>query len=397
MIAKSISIPILALLLGIGMTACAATDTSAPQSVPDTPVSSPIGETLEAPELTVETTLVNTVFGEGIFFEAEDETASDLLPASEPWHSHEEFVGVPPHGNRPGPSGGGNWYLSRNGESLTYEFDVPASGDYLIFVRDFSSDDWPPGHRSMRIAVDGIDLGLFAENEIRAAYPPGVFGWHETATVTLQTGLHTMTVTKEGPVQAGPLLDAFYLTTNPDDDPEFTLTLETAVPATQNDPTPSPDAPVIDNGGSGGMRQIVQYAATATASSEYSADFKSAMQATGAPDTPSCGTKGTAWSPETPEGDDEWIEVGFEIPVFAFGISVYESFSGYFLRQIDLIDVDGGYHVGWAGTDTFTCPTEMIVTFDQTDYVVVGAKIHTRINALEEIDAVRIGGLGPAN
>ncbi|MBT97937.1 MAG: hypothetical protein CL902_04835 [Dehalococcoidia bacterium] len=300
--------------------------------------------------------------GQGIFFEAEDETEARLLPASESWHSHEEFVNVPPASNRPGPSGGGNWYLSRNGESLVYEFDAPLAGEYSIYVRDFSSNDWPPGYRSMRINMDDIDLGIHAENDIRAAYPPGVFGWHKTTVVALEEGPYTMIVTKEGPAQAGPLLDAFYLTTNPDDDPEFTLTLETVWP------TPPPVVPVPPD-----SEDYEQYATSATASSEFTS-YYGAVQATEAPELRSNCADAVAWSPATDGIHPEWLEASFSVPVFATGITVYEPYNSGFVYQVDLIDTDGVYHTIWTGVDTTTCPGELALSFDQTIYQVVGAR-----------------------
>ena len=120
---------------------------------------------------------------------------------------------------------------------------------------------------------------------------------------------------------------------------------------------------------------VEQYASSATASSSYGAnpgDDWNASQATGAPDTVDgggnlqCGDKKTAWAPLTSSSDPEWLEVSFATPVNATGFTVYETFVGGFVYQVDLIDTDNVYHTIWTGTDTTACPGEFTTTFSQT-------------------------------
>ena len=149
----------------------------------------------------------------GIFIEAEDESDSRLSGGT----VTRKEIGV--SANRPNPSGGSDWVLYRQGESLSYEFEVAAAGDYVLWVRDFSDNMHPPGARTIGITIDGQFLGTFPENTIRAAYPPGVFVRQSTATVHLVSGQHVMEVEKTASTSAAALLDAFYLTSDPTDSP----------------------------------------------------------------------------------------------------------------------------------------------------------------------------------
>jgi hypothetical protein len=147
--------------------------------------------------------------GLGTFIEAEDEKSTALLAPTEEWHSHQELDAD----WRPEPlSGEGAWYLSRGGESLSYSFSVAAEGDYALWIRDLGTSE-KTGQRAVSIAIDGVDYGTYAENP-NPAPEPGIFGWHQTATVHLTAGTHTLTVTKADTTQGAAVLDCFYLTDN---------------------------------------------------------------------------------------------------------------------------------------------------------------------------------------
>ena len=126
-----------------------------------------------------------------------------------------------------------------------------------------------------------------------------------------------------------------------------------------------------------------------------------ATQAIGLPDTPECNVEGNSWAPEPSGTNPEWLEVRFDPPVFAFEITVYETYDlwGFgSVYQVDLIDTEGGAHIIWAGNDYGGCQgEELMVLFDQTDYPVIGATIHTRRDGREQIDAVKLVGMGPAD
>ncbi len=140
-----------------------------------------------------------------------------------------------------------------------------------------------------------------------------------------------------------------------------------------------------------------QFAKTATASSIWNPAW-SAMEATGAPyeerygEASICGDT-TAWSPQIGI-NPEWLEARFALPVFATGLTVYEPFNSGSIYQVDLIDTEGACHTVWTGTDGTDCPGKFVLTFAKTSYKVEGAKIYTRHDEYEEIDAVKlIGGV----
>jgi hypothetical protein len=134
----------------------------------------------------------------------------------------------------------------------------------------------------------------------------------------------------------------------------------------------------------------IQWATTATASSQYSPSDWSAMQATGEPNTVGCGDQVTAWAPLSSGSDLEWIELGFDFPVKATGLQVHETFESGFIYQVDLIDVDGVSHTVWTGTDNTPCPGWFELSFKRTNYVVQGVKLYTQVNGWEEVDAVAL-------
>ncbi len=135
-----------------------------------------------------------------------------------------------------------------------------------------------------------------------------------------------------------------------------------------------------------------QWATSATASSEYSNFSWSAAQAVGEPDTFACGDIATAWAPSTQGRDPEWLEVGFDRPVYGEELSIYETYNSGFVYQVDLIDLEGVFHTVWSGVDGTDCPGELVVSFPPTDYQVHGARIYTQSPGWEEIDAVKLIG-----
>jgi len=60
---------------------------------------------------------------------------------------------------------------------------------------------------------------------------------------------------------------------------------------------------------------VSQWAAAATASSQYGADPWSAMQATGPPDTLAYGDLASAWAPAQQDAGAEWLELRYDTPV----------------------------------------------------------------------------------
>jgi hypothetical protein len=143
---------------------------------------------------------------------------------------------------------------------------------------------------------------------------------------------------------------------------------------------------------------IRQWASSATASSEYGNPDWAASQAVGAPDTAECGDYSTAWASS---GSDtvEWLEVTFDTPVYATEVNVIQTYNPDQIVEVELIDVDGGYHSVFDQEPVAedTCPYTFNLSGDPTEYLVQGVRITIDQSVLglgwNEIDAVEIIGV----
>ncbi len=158
--------------------------------------------------------------GAGVVIEAESESATNLLPRSESWHS---IKGRSGESWRPPMFGTGYWYLSRGGESLSYNFTVSKDGQYNVWVRDYVDSFQPRGVRRITMTFDGKNYGTFPETtaSVPANNKIGVFAWHKVGIgVSLKAGGHAMKITKESTTNGAAVLDSFYLTTGSEAPPE---------------------------------------------------------------------------------------------------------------------------------------------------------------------------------
>jgi hypothetical protein len=183
-----------------------------------------------------------------------------------------------------------------------------------------------------------------------------------------------------------------------DDELDFLAVMK--IPDVPPDPIinylPSPDPDYSEINFYAIPAEIKQWASSASASSEY--DYYCpewcAIQATGEPDTFECDDFPTAWAPLSGSPNPEFLEVFFDKNVYATGIEIYETYIGGFVFQVDLIDMDDNYHTIWSGNDTTACPGVFNLDWPMTTYLVKGARIHTRVEGWEEIDAVQLIGIG---
>ena len=130
------------------------------------------------------------------------------------------------------------------------------------------------------------------------------------------------------------------------------------------------------------------WASTATASSQYTSGNWSAMQATGAPNVPSCSDNSLAWAPNSSGSGSEWLETTFAAPAPATGVWVRETYSAGFIYRVDLKDTNDVYTTIWTGTDTTPCGAWFWLSFPTTSYSVKAVRIYTQKAGWEEIDAV---------
>ncbi|MFL7792005.1 MAG: hypothetical protein AB8I69_07680 [Anaerolineae bacterium] len=141
---------------------------------------------------------------------------------------------------------------------------------------------------------------------------------------------------------------------------------------------------------------IGQWATSAVASSEYGASDWSAMQATGAPDTPECGDQTTAWASAT-AGTEEWIELTYGTLVLPTQVNIYQTYYPNQVVKVELIDSASEYHAIYTGEPESTeqCPYVLSIPVKNADYSVAGVRItidQAEIGNWNEIDAVELVG-----
>lgn len=141
---------------------------------------------------------------------------------------------------------------------------------------------------------------------------------------------------------------------------------------------------------------LMQWASSATSSSEYSSDDWSAKQATGAPNVMSCNDEAKAWASTAPNLD--WLELQYQTPVRPSEIRIYEVYGPGAIVKVEVKDLSGTYHTVYTASPalhngclrtlsipvtTFSEPVTAIrLTLDQRTY-----------GEWNEIDAVRLSGL----
>lgn len=139
-----------------------------------------------------------------------------------------------------------------------------------------------------------------------------------------------------------------------------------------------------------------QWAATATASSEYGADSWSAKQATGKPNVNTYSDNASAWAPLKSNGGEETLELTFAQAVTPVGLRIRESYGSGTITKVELKGVDDTYYTVWSGDDTTEGLAYLQVAVEDADYEADGARItfDTSDLVLEwaEIDAVQLVG-----
>jgi len=172
--------------------------------------------------------------------------------------------------------------------------------------------------------------------------------------------------------------------------PDLLKTVEAALTE-----TPVELEPTAASSGSGGA--LRQWAAIASASSEYGNPSWSAQQATGAPDTPTCGDEVTAWASAS-SGTVEWIEVTFARSVIPTQLTIYQTYHPDQVVKVELIDITAGYHEVYSAqpVDRSSEPCPYILTIPvETDLEVGGLRItidQSVVGSWNEIDAVELVG-----
>jgi hypothetical protein len=148
---------------------------------------------------------------------------------------------------------------------------------------------------------------------------------------------------------------------------------------------------------SGPDEAISQFASSATASSEYTPDAWSALQAVGEPNAPEgCIDHPNAWASRENSGED-WLEVTFETPVFPTQIDIYEVYAPGSIGKVEVKLASGKYATVYSTTpgEAQTCPR--ILSFSVSKFVgkISVVRIHVdqrTLQSWDEIDAVKLVG-----
>jgi hypothetical protein len=147
-----------------------------------------------------------------------------------------------------------------------------------------------------------------------------------------------------------------------------------------------------------GGQFIRQWAVRAEASSEYTKDEWSAMQATGAPDVDVCGDDIRAWASADPLTEEHLI-LYYKTPVNPTELTIYQSYNPSQVVEIQFIDTNGVTHRLWYGDPEALsqCPYAWTHTIELdeaffTDTVVIFVDQSVLGQGWVEIDAVELVG-----
>ncbi len=148
---------------------------------------------------------------ERILRQAEDETSASVSKPGSAWDSRKE---VRPAW-RPGYTGQGLWYISRQGDKLTYQFTVQSDAEFYLWIRDWEDGKHSSGARN--VAMD-IDNGAYRVSTGDSSARDSQFHWRrvgQSIRIRLKPGIHTLVIEKPATTSAAFLIDAFFLTTDP--------------------------------------------------------------------------------------------------------------------------------------------------------------------------------------
>ncbi len=141
---------------------------------------------------------------------------------------------------------------------------------------------------------------------------------------------------------------------------------------------------------------LMQWAATATATSQWATTNRQAWQATGVADVSGCRSATQAWRPSGGGPEPESITLHYDVPVHATGVRIHQTNLQGFVTQVDLI-TEGGevLEAVWADVDETLCGEWLEPAWPATEELITGVVVHTAVDGYEEIDAVQLVGTTP--
>jgi hypothetical protein len=147
-----------------------------------------------------------------------------------------------------------------------------------------------------------------------------------------------------------------------------------------------------------------QWAATATASSEYAPDRYNAMKATGAPDVEDYSDNPNAWCHSSTSNAEDWLELTYAQPVVATELRVRQNYTPGTIAKVEAFAADGRALLLWEGTDPNVYADRQIswfvLRFPPTPFPVARFRLTLNIAAIggwKQIDAVQLVGSAPVD
>lgn len=141
---------------------------------------------------------------------------------------------------------------------------------------------------------------------------------------------------------------------------------------------------------------LSQWAMDAEASSAYGKPGWSAERAVGARQIEDCADDPRAWASARGSGL-AWLQLTYAEPVYATEVRIYQNLGRGAVARVLLIDINGGEHLVWEGTDDVdVCPGVLSVSLPRTDYRVEGVRVEldeSRTGFWNQIDAVELIGV----
>jgi len=141
---------------------------------------------------------------------------------------------------------------------------------------------------------------------------------------------------------------------------------------------------------------LMQWARSASASSQYDTNSWSPAQATGTPNVTTCDDEASAWA--SLDGNTvEWLELTYDQPVRPTEIQIYEVWAPGSIAKVEVKDASGNYLQVYSASPqlvtgclrTLTIPVTGVTEYISTVRVTIDQR---QRNDWNEIDAVRLTG-----
>jgi len=144
-------------------------------------------------------------------------------------------------------SGTGDYYLSHGGDTLTYLINAPATGTYVMWMRDWSDTNHAAGDRQVTVTIDGATIGTF---DAASSFNKGTtgYGWDKFTTVNLGAGSHTLKITKKDTTSSAAIIDDLWFSSNVNEIPASYTTHSVALCSGTTPITPTPNQKIIVEG-----------------------------------------------------------------------------------------------------------------------------------------------------